>query len=626
MRFELLGPLVVKDDAEMPVTVGSDRARHVLTVQLLHKNQPVSSVRLARLLTDADLGLATGTVRTYVAMLRRIPSIARRLNTTSSGYVLEIRPGELDIDDFMELSADGRGALDRGDPHEAVRLLSTALGLWREPYLRDVPPPMADESVVSSLLEKRRLAFENLADARLALGHHRQIIGELRAQVHSHPRHERAWWQLMLALYRSGRQGEAFEAYHRLRAMLAEDYGTTPGREVRELYDNILHQSVELTATRSESVPTCDREVQPDGDMSGSSWVGPGNAMRVPRQLPHVPGRFVGRGAQLEVLNGLAQRAVDGESTTIATISGSPGVGKSALAVYAGQVVAHQFPDGQLYVDLRGFDASGSPAKPSDALPRLLNGLGVSPARVPWGRPAQACLYRSLLAGGRYLLVIDNARDASQVRQLVPGGRSCLVIVTSRNTMSSLVAIGGAHPVTLGPLGKEDAIELLAARLGRARVMADPAASSELADLCDRMPLALVIAAARALGGPQQSLSSLVKELRSPRDRLSVLSTGDHSGDLRTVISWSYNDMSGPAARLFLQLGRARRGDVSDVSAAACCEISVPEAHRLLQELARASLIVEYASCRYRLPALIRAYATELADAESGLLPVDSLS
>lgn len=626
MRFELLGPLVVKDDAGVPVTVGSDRVRHVLTAQLLHKNQPVSSERLARLLTDADLGLATGTVRTYVAMLRRIPSIARRLNTTSGGYVLEIRPGELDIDDFMGLSADGRGALGRGDPHEAVRLLGTASGLWREPYLRDVPPTMADEPVVSNLLEKRRLAFEDLADARLALGHHRQIIGELRAQVHSHPRHERAWWQLMLAFYRSGRQSEAFEAYHRLRAMLAEDYGTTPGREVRELYDNILHQSVELTATRPESVPICDREVPPDGDVSGSRWVGLGNAMRVPRQLPHVPGRFVGRGTQLAVLNGLAQRAVDGDATTIATISGSPGVGKSALAVYAGQAMAHRFPDGQLYVDLRGFDASGSPVEPSDALPRLLNGLGVSPARVPSGRDAQVSLYRSLLAGGRYLLVIDNARVASQVRPLLPGGRGCLVLVTSRNTMSSLVAIGGAHPVTLGPLGEQDAIEVLAARVGRARVMAEPAASSELADLCDRMPLALVIAAARALGGPRRSLSSLVEELRPPPDRLSVLSTGEHSGDLRTIISWSYNDLSAPVARVFLRLGRVRRDDVSDVSAAALCEISVPEAHRLLQELARASLIVEYASCRYRLPALVRAYATELADAVSGLSPVASLS
>jgi tetratricopeptide (TPR) repeat protein/DNA-binding XRE family transcriptional regulator len=334
----------------------------------------------------------------------------------------------------------------------------------------------------------------------------------------------------------------------------------------------------------------------------------------VPRQLPVAIRHFAGRATELAVLDRLLGEAgaVPGLAV-ISAIGGTVGVGKTSLAVYWGHRVAARFPDGQLYVNLRGFDPSGTPVPSATALRGFLSALGVRPGQVPASPDAAAGLYRSVLAGRRILIVLDNARDAAQVRPLLPGSETCFVIVTSRSQLTGLAAGEGAHLLGLDVLSDSGARELLTRRLGPQRARREPAAVRELARLCARLPLALAIAAARAAAGPSRPLAALAEELRDAQGRLDALDAGEAATSLRAVFSWSYQSLSDPAARMFRLLGVHPGPDFSAPAAASLAGQDPAQARAALQELAAANLLTAHARGRFGCHDLLRAYAGGLA-------------
>jgi tetratricopeptide (TPR) repeat protein/transcriptional regulator with XRE-family HTH domain len=333
----------------------------------------------------------------------------------------------------------------------------------------------------------------------------------------------------------------------------------------------------------------------------------------VPRQLPAAVAGFTGRAAELQALTRMLDRAGSGAPGTvvISAIGGTAGVGKTALALRWAHQVAAQFPDGQLYANLRGFDPSGTPATPAEAIRGFLDALGVAPERIPPGPDAQAGLYRSLLSGKRMLIVLDNARDEQQVRPVLPASPASLVLVTSRSQLSGLAAADGARLLTLDVLTHAEAVQLLTARLGTGRAAADPDAVGRIARLCGCLPLALAVAAARAAARPGFPLAALAAELADSAGRLDALDAGDPAASVRAVFSWSTRQLSGEAARMFRLLGLHPGPDICVAAAASLAAIPEPEARRLLRELARAHLIAEHVPGRYAPHDLLRAYAAE---------------
>jgi tetratricopeptide (TPR) repeat protein/transcriptional regulator with XRE-family HTH domain len=347
---------------------------------------------------------------------------------------------------------------------------------------------------------------------------------------------------------------------------------------------------------------------------------GPGVATLVPRQLPAVVADFTGRAAELAGLTRILDQASAGAAGTvvISAIGGTAGVGKTALALQWTHQVAGRFADGQLYVNLRGFDPSGTPATPAEAIRRFLDALGVPPERIPSDPEAQTALYRSLLAGRRMLIVLDNARDEQQVRPLLPASAGSLVLVTSRKQLAGLTAADGARLLSLDVLAHEEAVRLLAARIGHTRAAAEPEAVAEIAGLCACLPLALAVAAARAAARPGFRLAALASELRDAGSRLEALNAGDQAASVQAVLSWSYHQLSSEAARMFRLLGLHPGPDISVPAAASLAATTSPEARRLLDELTRDCLITEHVPGRYAFHDLLRAYAAVRArDADS---------
>jgi transcriptional regulator with XRE-family HTH domain/tetratricopeptide (TPR) repeat protein len=341
-----------------------------------------------------------------------------------------------------------------------------------------------------------------------------------------------------------------------------------------------------------------------------------GESAIVPRQLPAALAQFAGRTAELNTLDHCLEQAsgagADG-AVVISAIGGMPGVGKTALALRWAHRVSWRFPDGQLYVNMRGYDPSGPSVDAAEVICRFLEALGVTPDRFPADRDGQAGLYRSLLAGRRMLIVIDNAQDAVQVRPLLPGTPGCLVLVTTRSPLVGL-AVGGAQVLPLDVLTESEAAELLSARLGAGRVAAEPQAVAALVRLCARLPLALAVVAARAAasGWP---LAALAAELADARGRLGALSTGDAASDVQAVFSWSYSQLSAAAARVFPLLGVHPGPDVSEAAVASLAGLPVSQAQAALRELVGVGLITEHVPARYVLHDLLRAYATDQARA-----------
>jgi tetratricopeptide (TPR) repeat protein/transcriptional regulator with XRE-family HTH domain len=356
------------------------------------------------------------------------------------------------------------------------------------------------------------------------------------------------------------------------------------------------------------------------GGQESAGWRG--TAAAVPRQLPPAVADFTGRAAELQAMTRILGETGAGAPGTvvISAIGGTAGVGKTTIALHWAHLVAAQFPDGQLHVNLRGFDPAGIPATSAEAIRGFLDALGVPPERIPPAPEGQAGLYRSMLANRRMLIVLDNARDEQQVRPLLPASPASLVLVTSRNQLAGLAAADGARLLTLDVLTQDEAVQLLAIRIGYARAAAEPEAIDEIATSCACLPLALAVAAARATGRPGFPLKILACELRDAASRLDALVAGDPATSVRAVFSWSYQQLGGEAARLFRLLGLHPGPDISIPAAASLAATSVPEARQLLRELTRAHLISEHVPGRHAFHDLLRAYAASQAlvcDSES---------
>ena len=611
MVFQILGPLEVRHrDGAVPVRGSRERA--VLAVLLLEQGRPVPLANLVEAVWDGEPPQAAEkAVRNAVSALRGrfaqsgVPGVV--IETNPAGYRLRLQDGWLDMAEFRDRVSAGRELAVAGRTGEAVAKLRAGLELWRGPTLAGTTGGWVIDAATARLDEQRLAAWEECLELELELGRHREVGAELEGLAEEWPLRERIAGLLMLARYRSGRQAEALEAYHGLAGRLAEELGIDPSAEIVQLHEAILRQDPALdleSATASE----------PDAGSSPAAQL-PVQAM--PAQLPLDVSGFAGRMAELARLHALlpSAEAAGGGTVVISAIGGTAGVGKTALAVHFAHEVASRFPDGQLYVNLQGFGPSGTPVAPVAALRGFLLALGVAAEAIPADEADQSGLYRSLLAGKRVLVVLDNARDAGQVRPLLPGSPGCLVVVTSRSELTGLVAAEGARPLVLDVLSAAEAAELLAFRLGRERLDREPGTAEELTSLCSGLPLAVAIVAARAAARPGLALADLADELQVAQSRLDALETGDPATSVRAVFSWSYRQLAEAAARVFRLAGLHPGRDLTVPAAASLAGIPPGEAHRLLEKLTQAHLLIEHTPGRYCFHDLLRAYAADLATA-----------
>ncbi|HEY8983617.1 MAG TPA: BTAD domain-containing putative transcriptional regulator [Streptomyces sp.] len=585
-QLRLLGPveLATQDGTD---EVGPPQRRAVLAVLAVDAGRPVAPDVVIRRVWGADFPEgARRSVYAHVARLRKLcegTSGRIRVTRRSGGYVLEADRDRIDVHRFRRLVGEAR---DPGLP-DGVRaqLLGEALGLWRGEPLSGLDGPWVAQT---REVWRRERVEATVAWARLQILDEPAVaIGPLAALLDEHPLTEPLAEMLMRTLYAAGRGAEALECYAAVRRRLAEELGTEPGPALRAAHQAVL---------RGSGPPAAPQRV-------------------VPAQLPVAVRGFTGRAEELARLDAFLTTA-SSAPVVISAVSGTAGVGKTSLAVHWGHRVRKAFPDGQLYVNLRGFDPGGASRDPAEALRGFLDALEVPPARIPAGVDAQAALYRSLLADRRMLVVLDNARDADQVRPLLPGAPGCVVLVTSRNRLTSLAAVEGAHMFAIDVLSPAEARSMLADRLGGPRTATDPAAVAEITARCAGLPLALAVVSARAAAQPSLPLAVLAGELRDGDSRLDALDAGDHATRVRAVFSWSYRALSPGAARLFRLLGLHPGPDVS-AAAATSLAGELPSRTRLsLAELTGAHLLAEPSPGRYSFHDLLRAYAGELARAE----------
>jgi DNA-binding SARP family transcriptional activator len=584
LRVNCLGRLEITLDGRLLELPGT-RAVAALTRLALSAGTPVGGTDLMTAIWDEDLpDDPRAGLHTVMARLRRLVG-ADRVVTEPTGYKLVIDPDRVDAIRFNRLLDTATAA---GSGEAAV--LDEALGLWRGRPFADAGSSWLTRFEAPRYAERRLAAVERRADLALAEGNEAAQLPRLLELATENPLRESLWSRLLLVLDASGRSAEALERYEEIRRRIADELGGDPGPQLQEVYRRLL---VRTPAAAGPLVP-------------------PQPPVVVPRQLPGSSAPLVGRKRALKILDGLAVRDA---GPRIAVIMGTPGAGKTALAIHWSHQVADRFPDGQLAVNLRGFDPTGVPATTDEVIHGFLDALQVRPESRPRGIEAQAALYRSLVADRRFLIVLDNARDADQVRPLLPGTPSCVVVVTSRRQLDGLIA-AGAEPVVLDRLSTDGARLLLISRLGAERVAREPAAADEITALCSGLPLALTLAAARGAIHRDLELSEIAAGLRDAGTRLGELSGGDSLTDVRSVFSWSYNALTPEAARLFRLLGAHTGPDISVAATAALLGVSADEAPPVLRDLLRAHLVEETGPGRFGFHDLLRAYAVELSTAD----------
>ncbi|MFI6929430.1 BTAD domain-containing putative transcriptional regulator [Streptomyces sp. NPDC050287] len=602
-QFTVLGDIAVRVDGR-PLGIGHMRQRCVLAALLVDANRTVSVDQLAdRVWADRLPQRFRSTLYSYLSRLRQalilVGGAGARIEKGPGGYQLTVDASAVDLHRFRHLVAQARTA---EDGERAVALFEEALDLWRAEPFATLDTPWF--SALRETLVRERLAAElDRNDLMLRQGRHGELLAELTARAEAHPMDERLAGQLVLGLYRSGRAADALGHYRRTRERLAGELGVDPGAPLRELHQRIL---------------TADPSLDPPHSLPAVT-----SPLPVPRQLPAPPGMFTGRAKELdqltEALDGSAGAGGGpGGTVVISAIGGIGGIGKTWLALRWAHENAHRFPDGQLYVNLRGFDPAEQPMPTAIVVRAFLDALHADPDSIPADPDAQTALYRSLVAGRRMLILLDDARDADQVRPLLPGSPSCTVLITSRSRLAALVATHGAQLVALDVLGRDEAHHLLVSHLGVPRVAAEPEAATVLMDHCAGLPLALGIVAARAATHPDFPLAVLAAELNQAADRLDALDIGDLTASLRAAFAASHRALTSPAGTMFVLLGLAPGPDISFAAAASLAALPPARARALLTELESAHLVRQDSPGRYRMHDLVRLYAAELAHQQPG--------
>ncbi len=606
-RFRILGPLAVHD-GDRQVAIGGPQQRALLAALLLERNEVVSAERLIDHLWGSRPPVAARSLlHGCVAQLRRDlpPRSGGRgspLVTRAPGYLLRVEPGELDLDRFVALDAEAESVLDQDPdgPLRALDLWDQALGWWTGPALDGMAADVCRRE--GARLDELRVSVqEKRIDAAFRARRAADLVGELGVQVARHPLRERLWEQLMVSLHETGRRAEALAAFRRMRSHLVTELGVEPGPSARDLHQVLLTDGDALAAYLTAH----SRPGRPALDRPGSPPPGSGSP---PHQMPRASPGFAGRKESLIQLDGLLEEVR--EQTVVCVLAGMAGVGKTELALAWAHRVRDRFPDGQLFVNLRGYAAPTPPVAPLDALSGFLRALGVT-GRLPQDVASSAAQFRSLLSGRRVLVLLDDAASADQVRPLLPGGAGCLVLVTSRHDLGGLVARDGARHLGLDTLDRDDALALLSVGLGAERLRAEPEAAARLVEMCDCLPLALRIVTARLLLHPDRGLADEVTDLASDA-RLGVLEiSGDEDTAVRAVFERSLGAADAGPRRLFGLLGQVPLVDFTAATASALVHEPPAVAAGWLETLADAHLLTRPGPARFGLHDLLRLYATE---------------
>ena len=591
VQFRVLGEVQVQAGDRL-LASGPPRQQAVLAALLVDSGRPLPAATLIdRVWGEQPPAQVRSVLYSLLSRIRRLLNDAAaggdapvRVERRAAGYLLDVDPQAVDLHRFGRLAA--RASQPGCESADQVVLLRTALGLWRGTPLAGVGGSWA-AGVREGCRQQRLAAAIRWAEAALQTTDVDSILTALPALIAEYPLAEPLEGLLMRALHAAGRDAEALDRYAAVRRRLAEELGVEPGPELRELHQKLLLG--ELPATGRPATPA---------------------------QLPAVVTGFIGRDAELRELDRLlSPPGRQPSATVISTICGTAGVGKTALAVNWSHQVQDRFPDGQLYVNLRGYDPD-QPATPADALAGLLVGLGVPGREVPVALDDRAARYRTQTAGRRLLVVLDNASSVEQVRPLLPGTSSAVVLVTSRDSLPGLVALHGAHRLDLDLLPLPDAITLLRRLIGE-RVDADPATAAALAGQCARLPLALRVAAELAAARPSIRLADLVEELADEQQRMDLLNAGgDPRAAVGPVFSWSLRHLPTDTVRLFRLAGAHPGPDLDPYAAAALTGSTIAQARRALDTLVRAHLIHPTGPGRYGMHDLLRAYAASLTTAQ----------
>ncbi|MET9692464.1 BTAD domain-containing putative transcriptional regulator [Streptomyces sp. NPDC006514] len=617
----MLGPVSVTTANGGPLPLGPAKRRSLLAMLLAHPNTPVGVERLTEALWDEEPPRHARTVlQGHVSRLRAVfaqydaAAHGVELLTQGAAYRLRLPETLVDAHRFEESLRLVRRST---DPGEAVAVLREALGLWQGPAFAGTVHSAPLEAPAQALEELRLTAVEALARAYGQLGDHGAAASVLRAEAAAHPLREPLVAQLMLSLARAGRQADALDWFHRTRKLLADEIGVDPAPVLIDAYHALLRTDAHVRAhpdtdadahahAEAHAHPHADADdgtARPPAAMAHAAAAGP--AVR-PQLLPRRPRGFIARQDELAALDRITSAAPG----SIVTLTGSAGVGKTALAVHWSHRRRADFPDGTLFADLCGF--SPTPARDTRAVLReFLLALGVPVERMPGSPAALGARYRELTAGRRLLVVLDNAVDSEQVRPLLPGGDECVTLVTSRDRLDGLVATDAARPVKVGALPAADSTALLAAVLGPEPVTAEPEAAARLAGLCDGLPLALRVAAARLATRPHRGLASFAGELADEQHRLDLLQAEDTG--VAAALGLSLRHLPEPARWLFHHLGPHTGATLDTCTAAALADCPPIQAARALDQLAAAQLVVETGPRSYVLHDLVRLFARSLA-------------
>ncbi|MEU8977687.1 BTAD domain-containing putative transcriptional regulator [Streptomyces sp. NPDC048309] len=586
LRFSVLGPVRAwrGDD---PLPAGSPQQRALLAALLLREGRTATAAELIDALWgDEPPSQALAAVRTYASRLRKTLG-AEVLVSESGGYAIRApREGALDLAQAQERAADAEKARGAGDLCRARELLREALGLWDGEPLASLPGPYA-ETQRARLEEWRLQLLESRLDMDLEQGCHAEAVSELTALTAAHPLRERLRELLMLALYRSGRQAEALAVYADTRRLLADELGVDPRAGLKELQHRILQADPGLA---EPSAPAAE----------------PAAAPVLPAQLPATVPDFTGRTSFVAELSDVLASA-EGRVMAVSALAGIGGVGKTTLAVHVAHQARGAFPDGQLYVDLQG--AGSRAAEPETVLGAFLRALGTADSAIPDSLEERSALYRSVLDGRRVLVLLDNARDAAQVRPLLPGTEGCAALVTSRMRM---VDLAGAHLVDLDVMSPEEALLLFTRIVGEERVASEREAALDVVAACGFLPLAIRIAASRLAARRTWTVSVLAAKLADERRRLDELQAGDLA--VKATFELGYGQLEPAQARAFRLLGLADGPDISLAAAAAVLDLPAESTEDLLESLVDTSLLESAAPGRYRYHDLVRLYARSCAE------------